>query len=328
MQRKWSVLQGTGAIFGMLILIFDSRLALEGARTGLELCIKTVFPALFPFFVLSTILTNSLGRTNFRFLQFLSSRLRIPPNAGSILIPAFLGGYPVGAKCVGDLYHSKQISRRDAERLLSFCSNAGPAFIFGMVSGFFPEQRMVWMLWLIHIVSAVLTAAAVPAERLDFRVLQTEQSSQGIAVILTAAKAMCIVCSWVVLFRIMITFLDRWFLWILPDWLHTLLLGCLELTNGCCALLQIVDVRLRFIICSCILAFGGVCVLFQTVSVTAGLSISCYIHGKWMQMVFSLLLSCTVMLDHGLVFAVCIPVFLFIFRKEQNRYSNPGVLPV
>lgn len=328
MQRKWSVLQGTGALFGILILIFDSRLALEGARTGLELCIRTVFPALFPFFVLSTILTNSLGRTNFRFLQFLSSRLRIPPNAGSILIPAFLGGYPVGAKCVGDLYHSKQISRRDAERLLTFCSNAGPAFIFGMVSGFFPEQRMVWMLWFIHIVSAVLTAAAVPAERPDSHVLQSEQSSQGIEVILTAAKAMCIVCCWVVLFRIMIAFLDRWFLWILPDWLHTLLLGCLELTNGCCGLLQIADVRLRFIICSCILAFGGICVLFQTVSVTKGLSISCYILGKWMQTVFSLLLSCTVMLDNGLVFAVCIPVFLFIFRKEQNRYSNPGVLPV
>ena len=42
-------LQAFVAGIGFLVLIFDSRLALEGARAGLDLCIRTVIPSLFPF---------------------------------------------------------------------------------------------------------------------------------------------------------------------------------------------------------------------------------------------------------------------------------------
>ena len=38
------------------------------------------------------------------------------------------------------------LQKHQAERLLSFCSNAGPAFLFGMLSGFFPEKKTLWML--------------------------------------------------------------------------------------------------------------------------------------------------------------------------------------
>ena len=53
MERKKTGLQGAMAGVGLLILILDSSLALEGARTGMDLCIRTVIPSLFPFFVLS-----------------------------------------------------------------------------------------------------------------------------------------------------------------------------------------------------------------------------------------------------------------------------------
>ena len=38
---------------GMLALILDGRTAIEGARQGIGLCLRTVIPSLFPFFVLS-----------------------------------------------------------------------------------------------------------------------------------------------------------------------------------------------------------------------------------------------------------------------------------
>lgn len=328
MQRKWDRLQSIAAALGLLVLIFDSRRALEGARSGLELCIQTVIPSLFPFFLLSMQLTNSHWQTNFCSMQFLCKVFRIPKTAEAVLIPAFLGGYPVGAKCVADLYQRNQISQKEAQRLLTFCSNAGPAFLFGMVSGFFPEQKMVWLLWLIHILSAALTSATVPAEKTEHNIPQPEKTAGKPSIIWSAAKAMCLVCCWVIVFRIIITFLNGWFLWMLPKWLQTLIMGSLELTNGCCELSQITDVNMRFILCSCILAFGGISVLFQTASVTQGLPIRCYIKGKLMQTTFSFLLSCAVVLDHGPVIAAWIPILLFIFRKSQNRYSNPEVLPV
>ena len=51
MGRKQRCLLGIMAAVGMLVLIFDSALALEAARAGVELCLETVIPSLFPFFV-------------------------------------------------------------------------------------------------------------------------------------------------------------------------------------------------------------------------------------------------------------------------------------
>ncbi len=328
MERKKTGLQGAMAGAGLLILIFDSSLALEGARTGMDLCIRTVIPSLFPFFVLSAILTNSLKNYGASKLQVVSGFLGIPPSAASVLIPSFLGGYPVGAKCVGDLYQKHQISKTDAERLLSFCSNAGPSFLFGMVSGFFPERKCIWLLWFIHVLSALLTAIAIPPKAQSGCSLLPEKKPREEAIIWSAAKAMGMVCCWVVLFRMVITFLNAWLFWLFPVWIKVLLVGLLELTNGCCELLLISDVNLRFVVCSCMLSFGGICVLFQTSAVTNGLSLGYYVKGKFLQAAFSLLISSWIVFKQDLLLLTVIPVLVILLRKSQKRYRNPNALPV
>ena len=39
------------AALGMIVLILDAKTALSGAREGIDLCMRTVIPALFPFFI-------------------------------------------------------------------------------------------------------------------------------------------------------------------------------------------------------------------------------------------------------------------------------------
>ena len=48
------------AALAMLALILDSATSFEGASDGISLCIRTVIPSLFPFFVLSSMLTGNL----------------------------------------------------------------------------------------------------------------------------------------------------------------------------------------------------------------------------------------------------------------------------
>ena len=327
MKRKWHNLQGIMAAFGLLALILDSNLALKGARLGMELCIQTVIPSLFPFFVMSMLFTSSLSEHVASPVQVLTRFLGIPDASVSVWIPAIMGGYPVGAKCVSDFYQRNQISRSEAQWLLAFCSNAGPAFLFGMVSCFFPERKMIWQLWIIHIFSAVLTALAIPAKKADQHAQQSEAESQKTSIILSAAKAMGLVCCWVILFRTVIAFLDAWFLWIFPSWVQVLLIGILELTNGCCQLMLVTNVELRFVLCACMLSFGGICVLFQTASVTRGLSLGYYVKGKLIQTIFSFLLSYAVV-EKSIVFPAVALLFLILCRKAQNRYSNSRILPV
>lgn len=317
------------AILCLMLLIFDSKCAFEGAKTGLDLCMKTVIPSLFPFFVVSMLLTASLGNMDFKLLCWLADLLNIPQAAAPILVPAFLGGYPVGAKSVADQYRNGIIEKQEAERLLAFCSNAGPSFLFGMVAAYFSDKQVVWQLWIIHILGAVFTAKIYPSPLLNDKKLEKVHHAKPQKELMrSAVTAMGIVCGWIIVFRILITFLKKWLLWLFPQWMQVLAIGILELSNGCCELMQVPDVSLRFVLCSCLLAFGGVCVLLQTCSVAEGLSLRHYLIGKMIQTLFSLVVSAIVSIKPEFLYLFIMVFLMGIPVKGKNRGRNPKLYPV
>lgn len=322
-KQHWT---GICAGLGMLILIFDGKTAMMGAQSGIGLCLQTVIPSLFPFFLLSILLTSSFLGSSIPILRPLGDFCAVPEGAETILIPAFLGGYPVGAQSIAEAFRSGHLPRKSAERMLSFCNNAGPAFLFGMVGTIFPERWIPWALWGIQIASALFVARLIPSQ--DFRPVRFIQPApkNPSASLSAAIRVMASVCGWVVLFRIIISFLDRWLFWLLPSELQVLLTGILELSNGCCELPKLADPNLRFLVCSVILAFGGICVTMQTVSVTSGLSLGYYFAGKLLQTAFSLLLSLSVLQRS---FVPMIPVILLLlFVKAKNRDRIPEAVGV
>jgi len=318
----------TVAAIGFLLLILDSKTALSGAREGMELCLKTVIPSLFPFFVLSVFLTDTLSEDAGKQRGRLGKLLGLPAAAEPVLIPAFLGGYPVGAQCAAGLYRDRQLSKAAAERLLGFCSNAGPSFLFGMVSAFFPEIGTVFALWLIHVAGAMLTAWTMVIPE-SARTLQKGQSTKPAEPVLSrAVRAMISVCCWILLFRSVTAFLQKWILWRFSPELQVLLTGWLELANGCSELARIENHALRFVICSCILSSGGICVLLQTASVTEGLSLRFYVLGKLRQTVFCSLMSVAWIAGYGILFIILLAGCVFLLRKLQKRDSIPAEVAV
>lgn len=269
-------LSAAAAICAMLALIFDSKTALAGAQAGAQLCVATLIPSLFPFFLVSIYLTG-----------LLSDR-----GTASVLLFGFLGGYPIGARTVATACKEGRVSRGDGERLLAFCSNAGPAFLFGIGAGLFPKLWMCALVWMIHVGSALLIAALTPGKttyhRPDVPKTLTLTRSMGQAI-----GAMAPVCGWVIVFRVIIAFSQRWFLWLLPGNLQLLVVGLLELANGCCDLSEISSVGLRMELFSLFLGFGGLCVLLQTRSVLdgSGLRGRNYFPGKIAQGAAAYLLS-------------------------------------
>ena len=318
---------GLGAALGMLVLILDSRTALEGARTGIDLCIRTVIPSLFPFFILSILLTRSLMGTSLPWLRPLGRLCGLPEGAEALLITAFLGGYPVGAQAAAEGWRSGCIGKKDAQRMLAFCSNAGPAFLFGMVGTMLPDRKSAWLLWIIHVAGAVMTAMVLPGgSSASVRMPRGQQA--GITDALNSSlRVMAGVCGWVVLFRILIAFLERWVLWLLPMTARVALTGLLELSNGCCDLWKIPDMSFRILAASGMLSLGGVCVLMQTRSVTRGLSLKYYCLGKLMQTAVCLILWDMVLNGHWLLGPV-MAVFALMLRKIEKRggiYAASGV---
>lgn len=345
MHQKGSLLKATFAALGILILILDAPTALLGARDGIDLCVRSVIPALFPFFILSGILTEALYGKRIPVLNAISKLCRMPNGSAGLLAIGLLGGYPVGAKAVSKAYETGKLSVEDAQRLLGFCSNCGPAFLFGIVGSQFDDKYLVWALWGIHIISALAVGMLIKGKN-DALFSAQPGTVTLYQAMKQALQTMMEVCGWVVMMRIVIAFLTRWMLWLIPENAKILLIGLLELTNGCMLLEQVPSVADRFLFTSLMLSAGGLCVGLQTVSVTGELGTGMYFPGKLLQTAISIMLSSLLfpiffhefnsllllisLCATAIAWFVCRKKAVAIYGKQmyndRNRYRR-GVLP-
>ena len=282
---------GVLAALGMLVVILDGKTAQHSVVEGLALCIKTVIPALFPFLILSGMLNSTLLGNRSKILDGIENFCGLPQGSGSVLLIGFLSGYPVGAQLVGQAYTDGCLTRSSARRMLGFCSNAGPAFIFGMLSPLFQNPITPWLLWGIHIGGAVFASKILTTQGdLSCRIDKTPTRSLSMS-LQNAMRLMVTVCGWVILFRLLLGFFDKWFLWLLPKNIQIITAGLVELSNGCVQLSKLPQEGLRFLFASVLLGAGGLCVAMQTCSVTQGLGMGVYFPGKVLQTLFSAVVS-------------------------------------
>lgn len=286
---------GLLAALAMAVLILDSKTALQGAGEGIELCLHTVIPALFPFFVLSSMINSVFIGKSLPILRPLGKLCGLPSGCESLLVLGLIGGYPVGAQSVSEAYRQGAITVPTAKRLLGFCNNAGPSFIFGMAASLFTNACVPWLLWLIQVVSAVMVGILLPGKDNYTASLQRMTQITLTQALQQSLRNMAAVCGWVILFRVYLNICNRWFLWLLTPTLQTIFTGILEMSNGCWSLTGVEDPGIRFLLACCFLTFGGLCVCMQTASVSRRLGLGMYLPGKLLQTVFSFFLSAMIL---------------------------------
>ncbi len=311
---------------GMLLLILDTKTALKGAIEGIELCLRSVIPSLLPFFVLSNLLLGAMDPKSGKSLRKIAGSVGIPAGEEVLLIVAFLGGYPVGAQAAAQLYRDGKISGITAQRLTAFCSNAGPSFIFGIVAGEFTAKEIPWALWLIQILSALSVAVCLPAVKNTQTGQRTKSSVNLSAALNQSIRALVSVCSWVMLFRVILAYLHG-LMRSAPNWIRVTLTGVLELTNGCCMLNSVANEKIRFVIAAAILSFGGFCIILQTASVIQPLKIHMYLKGKALQCVIAVLYAWISITFSPLIppVAVCSAIILRNMKKRSGNLQKVGV---
>lgn len=119
--------------FGVLVLAVPEAAA-RGFAGGTALCLQSVLPALFPFFVVCELLTAApppaaLLRPMQRVLGLESAE------TARALLLSWGGGYAVCARLAGQLYGAGRITRRDAALLQVLGCCSGPGFVIGCVGG-------------------------------------------------------------------------------------------------------------------------------------------------------------------------------------------------
>ena len=276
---------------GMLIVILDGKTAIAGVQAGLGLCLQTLIPSLFPFFVLSPLITGSLMGRPLKCLRPVGRFCRMPEGTESLLAVGILGGYPLGAGMIGQEYRRGNLSKTEAQRLCIFCNNAGPSFLFGVLGSLFPSARWSWFLWITQISVSILVGFLLTGKCSQSKVPVPTTSFSLSDSMNRSIKNMAQVCGWVIMFRMILTYADSYLPAIPSPLLKTLLTGLLELSNGCLLLSAIENIQLRFLLAGILLSLGGVCVWMQTKSLFPELSLTGYIAGRLLHCSITIALS-------------------------------------
>lgn len=278
------------AAVGLLLLIADSQKAVEGIQSGIGVCLKSVIPALLPFLILTKYLTGNLFGSRMPLLARLGKLCGVPSGLESILGVGLISGYPVGAQLIADAWADNRLDRESAERMLGFCNNAGPAFVFGVCAGLFTFKGAGWMIFTVQILSALLCGVILPGKKKTICPVMEKSSLSFPDVLNNAIRTMAGICGWVLCFRVVFSYL-RYYLPIKNVLLRASVYSLLEIVNGCVVLGEIQSEPIRFVLVNGLLSFGGLCVWMQTVSVTKGLSRKWFYVGKIVQSICSIVLS-------------------------------------
>lgn len=274
------------ALFAFALTAVFSKTVAAGMVRSLHLCAATLVPSLFPLFVLSRLLDAlGLAQTLGQRTAVIMQRLFGVSGAGAqAFVLGLCGGYPLGASIVAQLRRDERIGRDEAERLLAFCNNSGPAFILGAVGGVFASVKVGILLYIAHILAAVCTG-------LCFRRRTSEGQTQApyaasarpvcaaaafTGAVTGAAESCFRLCGYVCFFGAITALCDPFRF--LPPLGAAFVLGFFELGSGIAALAGWQAGPLTMALAGFLLGWGGLSVHGQTLGTVAATDIKCARH--------------------------------------------------
>ena len=140
-----------------LLSLFASERLSHSVRSALSLCSNVIIPSVFPFMVISDFLYAYTSFSSIGFFGDAFERIfRINRMGMYPFVLGMLCGFPLGVKCASELYRGGMLSKDEAERIIGFCNNTGPAFLVsGVGLGLRGSIRDGILLYLVMMISAL-----------------------------------------------------------------------------------------------------------------------------------------------------------------------------
>lgn len=158
--------------FACAIIVYPERYV-PRCYEGIVLWAECVLPSLFPFMVITMLLTKTgIAQSAAKPLSRLTGRLKLPKTGGVIFAMSVCSGYPAGSRIIAEYYDFGCIGRKDSKKLALLCSTSGPLFIVGSV-GFkmFTDKTAGLKIMLAHVLSVLIIALIYslksPADKSD-----------------------------------------------------------------------------------------------------------------------------------------------------------------
>lgn len=272
------------AVYGVIfLLLFFSEEVTSGVQKGISVCLSLMIPSTFLFLILTDVLSKSrAGALLARPFFFLSKLFRIRRCDTDIVVLSLIGGYPVGARILADRVKSGQIDKKSASRMLAFCVNSSPAFLYTGIGISLFHSAAVGCIFLASSLFACLITGAVSRIGAFYPEADSAASNAKAKIcpsvmLFSAVKkgvqSMALICGFVVLFSACMPLFSAFLSRFLPQEAAACICGLLEVCTGCASLFSS-GYQNPMAAAMLFSSFGGVCVFLQIGAVLHGSGVS------------------------------------------------------
>lgn len=273
----------------ILVFIFEiltnSNLIMESVSTSFNIWKNSLFPALFPMFVFSSILIDLgiieiIAKSKSNILKKL---FNINSSSIFIFIMSMFSGFPSSAKYINELYNKKLLTKYEAEKIILFSHFANPMFIIGTISlSFLNNKNLCFIIIFSHYIVNFIIGLCIRRfhinndSNIDISYKNVNIGTSISKSILNTINTLLLILGTVTFFLIITTIIDVNFNLNLP--LKTIIFSITEMTQGIrhISLLNI-SLKLKCTFITMILSFGGLSIHLQTFSIINDLKLK-YSH--------------------------------------------------
>lgn len=137
-----------------IFILNNSKLIISSTIDIFEIWKQSIFPSLFPFFIISDLLINYnfIELVSFILGPILSKLFKINKNSCFIIIMSMISGFPSSAKYIKELYTQNKITKDEANKIILFTHFSNPLFIFGTI-GLFLSKRECIIIFISHYIT-------------------------------------------------------------------------------------------------------------------------------------------------------------------------------
>lgn len=262
---KNKIVVAAASLFAFAMVMFPA-VTETGSKTAIIIWANSIVPVLLPFFIFS------------EFIKRTGNLQSLPPRIYPFVI-AFLSGYPMGAKVVGDFVKDGKLTVKEGKWVLSYSLVTGPAFIIFTIGTFIGSTKAAVVVAVAHYLggffNGFLHYCREPREKnvLPERYVKSDYMENFTYAIGAGFKGMAMILAYLMFFTIGINLLESMGMFeaINNEVIASGIKGMFEMTIGINLVgMCNIGIKLKTILASALVSFGGFSVVGQSMSMARG----------------------------------------------------------
>lgn len=276
------------AFYTLIVFIFinNSDTIVSSVNSSINLFLNTVFPSLFPFFMLVDILNN------YNYFGYFRSIIKF--KYSDLFIVSIISGLPSNSKYLSTLINENLISKKDASILLGITFFPNPMFVIGIVSSFLGSKiigiKLLASLYLSSFIVFILNYKKLDNITYNNKNLKKDFSTLLKTSILKNISLLLVIYGTILIFTILVNLLTE-YISINKIFLSIINLF-LEMTSGLKLTSTLSNPTLKIILSAFGLSFTGLSVIMQafTILPSSSIDIKIFIKNKFLMIMLNIII--------------------------------------